>query len=336
MTLAFGSSITLGSLRYDSHTIALRLTLALAPRAGSAQIVLPAGVRVDAGPGDAAAVVLHGEEADVPTFAGVVLRVDRSLGQTSVTAGDALARLAAVRPGSTFEQQSAADVIRNMADAAAIPTGSLDASTDLLAYVADQGRTALEHTARLAEWAGSFATSDAEGALELRPFPTGPADLALRYGREIATLQVRVRQPEPDVVWSGSGPAGNVSAPDAHLQTTRPLPDGVPAPGPRTVRVAAPSLRTAAAATAAGESTARRNAGARLRATCWLQPVIRPGMSIEIADAPRPDASGPWFVTSVVHEVGPGGRGVTFIEADALTAGGGPFAGLLGAVGGLL
>lgn len=336
MTLSFGVSVTLGSLRYDSHVVNLRVALGLAPRPGTATVVLPPSVRVDAAPGDEASLILHGESADVPTFGGVILRVDRSLDQTIVTIGDGLARLAAIRPGTTFEEQSVANIVSSIAAAAAIPTGALDADTELLTYVADQGRTALEHTARLAAWAGSFATSAADGAVELAPLPTGPADRALRYGREIAGLQVRQLQPRPDTVWIGSGPAGSVSAPNAHLHTTSVLPDSAPAPSARTVRRPAPALRTPAAATDAIAATSTANPSRRLNATCWLQPETRPGDLIEIADAPQPDSLGPWFVTSVVHEVGPGARGITNIEADALADGGGLLAGLLGAIGGLL
>ncbi len=335
MTLAFGATVTLGSLRYDRHATGLRLQLGLAPRAGTARITLPPQVRVDAEPGDDVVVLLDGEEPDVATFGGVVLRVDRGLDRTTVVAGDALARLAAIRPGTTFQQQRVADVVGAMADAAGIPTSRLDADTDLLTYVADQGRTALEHTAILAGWAGAVATSDADGSLRLLGLPTGPADLALRHGRELAALEVRQRQPAPDLVLTGLGPAGNVSAPDAHLETVAALPDGAPDAGDRTIRAAAPALRTPDGVTAATTAAATRNASSTMRATCWLQPGIRPGASVEIADATQPGGAGPWFVTSVVHDLGPRGAGSTRLAGQALADGGGLLAGLLGAIGGL-
>ncbi len=332
MTLVFGAVATLGSLRYDTHVTTARVSLGLAPRAGSTRVTLSPHVRVDAEPGDDASLLLHGERADVETFSGVVVAVDRDLDRTTVTLVDALGRLARSRPGTTFEQQTAAAIIAALADEEGIPTGSIEADTELLSYVADQGRTALEHTARLAGWAGAWASSAPDGGLTVAPLPTGPAERALRYGREIAALRVRRRETDADVVWAGSGPAGNVAAPDAHVHTTTVLPDGAPGPAPRTRRVPAPALRTPAAATDAIAAAATRNSGARLVATCWLQPEIRPGASIEIADAPQPDSLGPWFVTSVTHQLGPGPRGVTRIEADRLDQGGG----LLDDLGGLL
>jgi hypothetical protein len=335
MVLEFGSSVTVGNLRYDTHLTHLRIRQGLAPRAGSARITLPPSVRVDATAGDDVSVVVDAEEAGVATFAGVVQRVERSVDRTTITAGDALARLASVRPGATYEQQSAGTVIAALAGAAGVPTGSIEDGPDLVAYVADQGRTALEHVALLAAWSAGYATSDAEGSLVVPAVPTGRADLALRFGREIASLDVRAVPPSPDVVWIGSGPAGNASAPNAHLLTTGVLPDGAPDPGPRTIRVPGHPLRTPAAATDATAATATRNPSRRMSAICWLQPGIRPGALIEVAEAPHPESLGPWFVTDVVHEIGPGPRGVTSICADALSDGGGLLGGLLGAIGGL-
>jgi hypothetical protein len=335
MTLAFGVSVTIGGLRYDHHLTGVRVEAGLAPRAGSAQLLLPPHVRVDAEPGDDITVILDGEDPGTGVFGGQVLRVERLLDVTRIVAGDALARLAAVRPGTTFEQQSARQVVTALAGEAAVPIGAVDAALDLVHYVADQSRTALEHTARLAGWAGSYATSAADGTLVVRRLPTGSAERALRYGREIAALTVGTRQLEPDVVLAGSGPAGSASAPNAHLLTTAILPDSAPAPGVRTVRQSAPALRTPEAARSATSAVATRNGATYLDATCWLQPAIRPGTLIEIADAPQAGASGPWLVTSVVHGLGPGPRGVTRLHGESRGSSG-PLSGLLGALGGLL
>lgn len=336
MTLTFGASATIGSLRYDTHLVDLRVSMGLGPSAGSASMTIPSGVRVEAVVGDAVELSLQSNGESIDTFGGVVHRIDRSVGRVTILAVDALGRLAAIRPGQTYERQSAGDVISAFASDGGIDTGAIESGPQLLVYVADQGRTALEHTARLSAWSGAFATGEADGSLAVRPLPSGPADLALRYGREIRSIRVRDTAPLPDVVWAGSGPAGNVSEPTAHLHTTTVLPDGAPTPGPRTVRRAAPALRTPSAASGAIEGTAIRNGSAVATVRCWLQPQIRPGTTFEIADAPMPDSLGPWFATTVEHELGPGPRGSTRITAQRLTEGGGLLGGLLGALGGVL
>jgi hypothetical protein len=336
MTLAFGVSATIGSLRYDTHLTILRITLGMAPSAGSATMVLPPSVRIDAEVDDEVEVSLQGERDSVPVFGGVVQRVDFGVDCVAIVAVDALGRLAGTRPGRTYEQQSAGNVIRGFGSDLGLSVDVGENGPDLLSYVADQGRTALEHAARLASWSGAYAVGEADGSLAVKAVPSGPADRALRYGREIIALQVRGGATQPDVVWAGSGPAGNVSAPTAHLQTTGVLPDGAPAPAARSIRRAAPALRTPSAASDAISATATRNAARRATVTCWLQPEIRPGTLLEIADAPMPDGLGPWFVTSVVHELGPGPRGSTRLAAEQLGDGGGLLGQLLGALGGLL
>jgi hypothetical protein len=337
VTLTFGASATIGSLRYDQQLVSTRVSSALAPGVGSAHLELAAGVRLDAAPDDDVEVILTGERGDAIVFTGRVYAVERGLEAAVVRAGDAAAALASLRPGVTFIGQDAVAVIRALADAARVDTAVVDAELDLATYVADQGRTGLEHIARIAAWAGAIASVSAEGALQVTPFPDPPAESALRYGREIAGLSIAIPRRGGDLVLAGSGPAGSASAPDAMLHTVDALPEGLPDPGAQAVRIAAPALRTPAAAMGASEFLAATNGAARLRATCWLLPTLRVGAVIEVADAPQPGSLGPWVVTRVAHRVGPGPDGMTRFEATGM---GGPGGGLLGqllsAIGGLL
>lgn len=339
--LAFGATATIGSARYAQNISEARVAGALAPGVGSARLLLPRDLAATITPGDDVAIALAGEGSDpVDAFTGTVHAVHRGTAGTTVLCGDAASALARLRPGATYEQQSATAVIEALAREAGVGTGTVEADLDLVGYVAHQGRTALEHVAVLAGWAGAVATTDADGALVVRPFPSPPADLALRYGREIADLAVRTVVPDAALVYAGSGPAGSTSAPTARRQTTGVLPDGAPAPGADAVRVPAPALRTPAGASGAAEAAAERNGAARLRATCWLVPAVRAGTVVEIADAPHEGSAGPWLVTRVEHRVGPGARGVSTFEAIALEPAGGGLGGLLGAaagaIGGLL
>ena len=337
--LTFGATATIGSLRYAGNLAAVRVTLAVGPGTGSARISLPRDLRVDAAPGDDVAIGLTGESGEeTAVFTGAVVAVRRGLDLTTVVCGDAAAGLAAIRPGKTYEQQGASAIVAALAREAGAGTGTVDIDLDLPTYVADQGRTAWEHVSTLAGWGGCLATASAGGDVEVRPFPSPPADTALRYGREIAELTVSRPAPDADLVFTGSGPAGSGSDPRARQQTTGTVPDDAPGPDARTVRVAAPALRVPAAASAASTAVARHNGAPRLAATCWLVPGLRAGGTVEIADVPVPDGAGPWLLTRVVHQVGPGPAGRTTLDgvgiADA--AGGGLLAQLAGALGSLL
>lgn len=301
---------TIGSLSYDGNISEAHVTLALAPGVGSARLVLPRDLEVSAAPGDDVKVTLGDEKV----FTGTVHSIRRGLDRTVLLCGDTAAKLAAVRTGATFEQQSAAAIIKALAGGDA---GTVDADLDLATYVAHQGRTALEHVTTLARWAGAIATTNADGKLDVRPFPSPPADAALRYGREIAELRVIQPATQASLVFAGSGPAGNSSAADARLQTTGVVPDSADGPSATAIRVPAPALRTPGAATGATDALAKYNGAPRLTALCWLVPTLRAGATVEIADSPN-DATGPWLVTRAEHRVGPGPRGTTTLAATGI------------------
>jgi hypothetical protein len=337
--LSFGATATIGSLRYTGGIAAIRITLAIGPGVGSARISIPRDLRVDAKPGDDVTIALTGESREeVTAFTGSVSAVHRALDQTVVLCGDACAALAAIRTGSTFEQQDARAIANALAREAGVGTGTVDLDLDLACYVADQGRTALEHLTVLAGWSGAFVTAAADGTVVVRKFPSPPADTALRYGREIAELGLTANASAAEVIWTGNGPAGNGSDPRAQLQSTGTLPDGAAGPAARTIRVAAPALRTPSVTASANQAYASHNGAARLTAKCWLVPGLRAGTAVEIADAPTPESTGPWLVTRVVHTVGPGPAGRTTFDAVSMaTAGGGGLLDLVaGAVGSLL
>lgn len=335
--LSFSATVTVGQLRYVHDLLRVEVGLALGPGVGSARVSLPRDLRVDAQPGDDAVIELAGEgDSPVTVFTGQLLSVRRGLDETTLICGDAAATMSGARSGSTFEHQGAAAIVRALARESGADVGRVELDLDLPTFVAHQGRTSWEHITTLAAWAGASAAVDASGAVEVRAFPSPPADLALRYGREIAELSVTKPAPRSNQQLTGNGPAGNAADPRAHLQATATLPSGASGPDAHTVRVPAPALRTAAAVATANRSAAEQS-GPRLRATCWLVPELRAGMTVEIAAAPTPGSPGPWLLTRVSHQVGPAPLGRTTLTGRSLEAPGSGLLGrLAGAVGSLL
>jgi hypothetical protein len=98
-----------------------------------------------------------------------------SLGHDIETAqalvADGGAALGGLRPASTYQRQSAKDVIRALADDAGVTVGTIDLDLPLAAYTAYQGRTAAEQIAALAALAGAIAWIDGEGALQVGAWP---------------------------------------------------------------------------------------------------------------------------------------------------------------------
>jgi hypothetical protein len=345
MSLAPTGSARLGNLRYESQLLSSWCHLGLLPAVNRAQVVLPAGVRFEAAPGDPAELVLDGGDAAGPggsatVITGQVLAVRRSNRTIEVVIGDTGRQLAASRSALTFTGQDGAAVIRALAGGAGAEISDAGPDLPLAFYVAHQGRTAAEHVAGLAGLAGAFAVVDADGRLAVRPLPTGPADLALLWGRELAGYEVHHSPGGPaQPVAVGFGPAGSTSEPRVLRPSHDALSNGAAEPGPDALWEPSPVLRVPAAVRTATEAAVHRQAaaGTRLTATCFLLPVVRPGAVVEVQQVPDGLASGPWLVTGITHQLRPdGGSSVITAETAGASGSGGLLSSLAGAVGGLL
>lgn len=319
MSLAPSASVTLGNLRYDTHVVALHVSLGWLPRGGSATVRLPSGVRFEAAIGDDATLDLDGGEGAETLLTGKVRAIRRSHRGLSVVVADAAADLAGYRPCQTFEKQSAAQVVRALVADAGTSTGSVRLDLDLPAYVAHPERTAAEHIAELARLGGAIARIDAEGRVEIGPRPSSQPTTALLHGREILSYssgEFEVANASRFAI--GFGPAGSGAAPNALRPSMGFLPSTAAAGGPGVVRSIRPVLRTPKAATEASKAL-QAAAAARahqLRARCFLLPALRPGDVIEVQSLPDGLSGGPWLLERVEHELSPGTAGSTVLVAQ--------------------
>lgn len=338
--LATSCSATLGNLRYDGHAVSVEADLGLLPAVNAVRCLLPGAVSFDAAVGDDAEITVDGGDGSTVVATGRIATIANDQDRRAVTVTDAGGRLAALRPSASFEGQSVGDIARALADEVGAETGRIDPAGQLVSYVAHQGATAAEHVAHLAALAGLIPSVDQAGRLELRTRPVGPADLALRYGRELLHYSVRESAPQTPTVPIGHGPAGFAGAPDAFLHSAEALSGGAAGPGAGGIWRPMSALRTPEAVSAAAtEAKAAVGAGSVvLQARCWLLPAVRPGMLIEIQDLPEDRlAPGPWLAVSVRHTLDPIRGGSSTIGAVRGGAGLGDLLGAaLGAIGGLL
>lgn len=335
-TLTTAATVTLGRLQYTVQVRSVSISLAALPGIDSAQVTVAAGVRVDALPGDDAVIELDGGEGAATVLTGVVDRVERQHGGTLVSVTDAGAALAATRPSETYNGLPAMRIIAELASAAGVSTGVVAAALQTSAYVADPRRTGAQHVAELAARAGTVATIDGEGRLNVLPWPVGLPTVALRRDREFLALTTSTHAAGHEFASVGAGGAGVALAPDAWLVNTQPV-TNADDPDPHRTWRADMVLRTQVDVDLANRSTATRRAAAtrRLDATCWLQPARRPGDVVQVQETQHDDEAGPWLLTHVHHELAWDGavtrlEGVTAGSVDDLLGS------LAGAIGGLL
>ncbi len=338
MSLAPALSVTLGNLRYDTHAAAGAISLALLPRGGSAVIALPSNVRFEASPGDKAVLSLDGGEGSLTVLTGKVCSIRRVLSQIHVTIADVAGDLAAYRPSNTFQGQDAKSVANRLASDVSATTGTVDIDLDLAVYVAHPARTAAEHISYLASLAGGIAYSEGDGTLNVRKRPSGSADHALKYGREVVTYEVTSASTiNPQRFAMGFGPAGSGGASNALRHSVEPVPGSAAKGGVGVRRLPDPTVRVpSAASNASGALQGLEAAYAKqVTASCFLLPALRPGGVIEVQSLPDGLATGPWLLTRVEHTFERGSGGTRF-WGENVTATPSLLAQLAGAVAGAI
>lgn len=308
MSLAAQSiSVTLGNLLYDTHVSSISVDLGVLPGVNLAHCDFPLDVPVEANPGDEATLELDIGDGSTRILTGQVETVSRLFCGTRVTLADAGAKLASLRPSATYQSQTLKATITALADEAGISIGrfALSAPTQFPNYVCHQQRTITEHIKELAQIGNSLAVVDEDGKLSVLSRDPGPADTALRYGREFLEYEMRDAPVPSNRVMVGNGPAGAAADPNVFRHSTDSLTGGGDAPSPKNLWEPKPALRTGdLVRQASTEINTRRNSRTKqLRANCWLVPTLRPGAVLEIQDLPGSLSKGPWLITDVTHSI---------------------------------
>lgn len=313
--------IQLGSERYDRHAIALRVRRGQLPVLDRAEIELPAAITLRAGLGDPAVVQLDGGEGSETVLRGTITGLTRTLhGVRVVVHGGALA-LASYRPALTLERVSVGSAIKRLCSDAAVSVSSIDDGPELSLYAADGRATALEEVARLAQLMSVHAVFDHDNSLGATQQDNG--ELALRYGRELLSLEATSLAPDAntrDVIGEG---AAAPSSPQGRLVIADFLAGSGSPPGPGVRRRAEPLLRTPddTRAAASGWQARVDDAAAPLRLRSWLLPKLAPRMRVELHDLPSHFGVTECRVRQVVHEVSARGAH-SAIWAAAVSSGG--------------
>lgn len=324
------ASLTLADLRYDTHAVALRLRRGKLPATDRLDVMLPAGVRFEAVPGDPVLLDLDGGEGATQVFTGTLFEVRRSLDAIAITARGPAHALAQSRPVLALEGATAGDAIRALCDEAGIDTGTIEDGPRLALYALDGRATALAEIARLASLSGMGGAFDGEGALHVTPFGGPEAEIAIRHGREIITAELRQAlddAKQPYVMGEGADEAGK---PRARLLAADFAAGGAPTDARR---FAFPELRTTddARAAAGAIAHARARAARRVRLVTFLLPEAAPGLRIETQDMPDAVPLAELRVEQVTHLLRADGSATTDIIGSGVT---GPS--LADLIGGLL
>ena len=337
MTLLTPSyELVLGSEQWTEQALGLDLELHAVPLLDVLHVRLPAAAPLSASVGDDAKLTLDGGEGAAEVFSGSITAIRRVLSEIVVTALDAGGDLARYRPAVTYEQATAATVVRSLCGDVGVDVDQLEDGVSLAYYAADPSRTALDHVGRVCGWSGALARVTAQGKLESFVVNAMEAEFALKYARDLLEFERgETAAPIAGFVAAGESGAGSTSAPEA-LRPTTDFFAGSRPEGPSSERIwhFEPALRTAQAAQRASAALGLRyDAGRRAgRMETLLKPQLRPGSVVELQDLPDKLAVGSVCLTSVRHRLSPE-RATT---SSRFREAGGDLGGLLGSLGGLV
>lgn len=282
----------------------------LAPAVDAASVLLAA--RDDAPSaslGDTGHVSLgFDDDTTVSVFKGAVCAVNRTVsGKTRAVASNGGAALSGFRLDQGYEQQSAGDIVRDLAGKANVDVGQVDAGPSLPYYVVDSRQNAWEHVAKLAALAGFEAWVDADGALRFGPLQAGSPVQTFTYGKDVLELDALETPPSAGAVTVvGDGAAGSNGS-DAwswNLKDASPL-KGTAGSGDPALLFQLGALRSADAASAAAQGVVARAKLGGLTARLLVPgaPNAAVGSTVAIASAPDDTLNGSWLVRATRHRL---------------------------------
>lgn len=335
--------ISLGgsSTAWDNSVTAVRASAGLFPSLNAVEIDFDPAVMATPALKDAGEVKLgYEDEGTTRVMQGQVQSMRRSLRRdSSLTLVDGGALLAQRRLQRSYEQQTAGDIVRDLAGAAEVDTDTIEDGVDLPFYVVDTGRSLHQHIATLARLSGYVALVAPDGKLHFKPYVAGQP--VQSFSCAIDVIGLRAAESTPlvgSVTVQGEGAAGSQGSDTWHWLIKDPgAATGSAGDGSPRRALVRPGLRSPGAATAAAagslEAAGRLTSAGEL--TVPGAPRAFPGSTIEISDAPDEALNGQCLVRWVKHMYAKH-TGFISVIAFSKVGGVGGAAGLLDTIGGIL
>lgn len=322
--------------------VAFSVESGAAPWVDAATVYVASARGPASAPGDAGGIKAgYADASSDAIFTGSVETVRHGLdGVTRVGAATGAAALARLRINQGYEQQTAGDIVRNLASQVSVETDAVEDGASYPFYALDDRRSAWDHVAALARSHGFRAFFSPDGKLNFKPVEAGQPVQTFTYGEDVLALELTSAVPAAGgVTVIGEGAAGSNGA-DAWswlLKDASPATAQAGDGAPPILRADA-SLRSADAARSAAEAVVAAVRGATLSG--WLltagAPAVAAGSTIEIAGAPQQALNGVCLVDRVVHRFAKSGGFTTRIFFRQAGAGSGAGGGLLDLARGLL
>ena len=262
----------------------------------------------------------------VQVMAGTVVEREPGLVTERVVGLSAAHALLRTFVDQTYEEKSAGEIVRDLAERAGVETATVEEGERFPAYVVDGRRSAWHHARELADLQGFDLYVDAEGELVFQRFAGGRLSHVFEFAKHILRLEVRTVPERAGRVRAFGESPGASRGDESWAWLTKGFERwaGEDGAGEPTLLVERPALRTrrtaALAAIAARTAIQRRAVTGRLLALG--RPEVRLGDSVRVTGVPEEGVDQTFQVRGVAHRLHKQ-RGFT-TEIDLRSLGGGP------------
>ena len=241
----------------------------------------------------------------VSVFSGEVDEVVPGVQQQQVKSLDAARKLQALRINQTYEQQTAGDIVADLAASAGVQIGEKQAGIEFFIYVIDDCKNGFEHILELATKIGFDFYVNADNQLVFEPLTEKTAVKTFRYGIDVLQLEVFLRDATFEKVEvRGESPASSLGVDKSHW-LVKSFEDslGVAGSGPQTLHIQDPTIKTKAVADAVADGVLKSLTAEAVRG--YLKtlgaPEVHLGDVIEVADFPDEVLNGSYRVRKIQH-----------------------------------
>ncbi|MDJ0753555.1 MAG: hypothetical protein QNJ45_08575 [Ardenticatenaceae bacterium] len=238
---------------------------------------------------------------------GGIVSVESGLSTSRIIGHSACRRLLLAVDNQTFENKTAAQIVRELCDGAGVSVAKTDTGITFPAYVIDGRRDLYRHLQNLADLSGLELYFNPEGELVMEKFTSGNTIHVLKYAEHIIAVdQVQIDPQAGEVVAFGESPAGGQAA-EAWAWLTKDFSGNKGRAGtgnpPRLLE--RPVLRTAEAAQTAAESVSHRSSQRTVRGRLKIagRPQIKLGDAVRLTEIPEESLNGDFQVRSVTHRL---------------------------------
>lgn len=182
-------------------------------------LIVPEGASLPE-PGALLVVALGFDGSNKPAFSGEIDGVRATVSGVTVTAGDALARLANAFGAGNFIDRTAGAIVRDVLGIGGAEAGTLDDGPTLGQYVLYPGLSLLHHLRVLAEQVGAVVFADADGKVHFILATAGKSHSFSLRGDVLAVDLRRTPTARSGVEVWGEGAGGSRGASKSHWLPT--------------------------------------------------------------------------------------------------------------------